>query len=159
MKIVFAYFPFIYIYLFTYLVRRCGVVVQSLPSNSADRFRFSAEPGILISILGLVVSTLFVFCPVLSQVVALTFCWTHFREAYSCVMVQRLCYPCGHLGGKSREGMQVLHRRRVNNKLRKKGNLFIQWYNHKEQELVVVVTYNTMSPLIRKSKYLPKNII
>ena len=46
--------------------------VDTLPSNPAARVRFPGESGILISILGLGVS--FVFCPVLSLVVALTFC-------------------------------------------------------------------------------------
>ena len=48
--------------------------VESLPSNPAARVRFPAGLGILISVLGLGVCPLPVFCPVLSSAEALTLC-------------------------------------------------------------------------------------
>ena len=48
--------------------------VEFLVSNLAARVRFPAGSGILISVLGLGVCPLSVFCPVLSSVEALTLC-------------------------------------------------------------------------------------
>ena len=50
-----------------------SVVGRALPSNPVTQVRFQAGSGILISILGLGCVS-FVFYPVLSQAVALTFC-------------------------------------------------------------------------------------
>ena len=48
--------------------------VESLPSNPAVRVRFPTGSGILISVLGLGVRPLSVFCPVFYSAEALTLC-------------------------------------------------------------------------------------
>ena len=62
--------------------------LESLPSNPAARVRFPAGSGILISILGLGVCSLPLFCPVLCLADALIFCWPSIQRGshlYSCL--------------------------------------------------------------------------
>ena len=97
--------------------------VESLPSNTAAWVRFPAESGILISVLGLGVCPLSVFCPVLSPAEALTLCLPHiqggpplcicpvFWSTDCCSSYRRL--TLGYLGCLSR-GVQVQDWGRVN---------------------------------------------
>ena len=76
--------------------------VESLPSNPAARVRFLVGSGILMSVLGLVVCPLSVFCPVLSfgggpDIVLTTHSGRPALVYLSSVLVQRLLLPYRHL--------------------------------------------------------------
>ena len=79
----------------------CGNTIswylESLPSNSVAQIRFPAGSKILISVLGLGVCPLPVFCLVLSLAMALTICWSQISGRPSIVLIQSLCSPYRHL--------------------------------------------------------------